>query len=89
MAYVARLVALLLLLVWAGTASARDKDEIPLANGKPLSEIVGILESEGYRVIPEIRFDDWVWIARVYRSGLEFEVRIDPVSGEILGSRPK
>jgi len=89
MAHLSRLVALLSLLVVAGTAHARDKDQIPLANGKPLSEIVRILEDEGHHVIPEIRFDDWVWIARVYRSGLEFEVRIDPVSGEILGSRPK
>jgi len=84
-----RALALLPLLVVAGTAHGREKDQIPLANGKPLSEIVRILESEGNRVIPEIRFDDWVWVARVYRSGLEFEVRIDPVSGEILANRPK
>jgi len=81
--------ALLSILVAAGAAAARDKDQIPPANAKPLSEIVHILELEGHTVIPEIRFDDWVWIARVYRSGLEFEVQIDPLSGEILGSRPK
>ena len=84
-----RFVALLSVVVAAASADARDKDQIPPANAKPLSEIVRILESEGHTVIPEIRFDDWVWIARVHRRGLEFEVQIEPISGEILGSRPK
>jgi len=84
-----RQLAMLSILVAAGAADAREKDQIPPANARPLSEIVRILESEGHTVIPEIRFDDWVWIARVYRSGLEFEVQIEPLSGEILGSRPK
>jgi hypothetical protein len=82
-------VALLSLVVAAGGAAARDKDQIPPANARPLSEIVRVLESEGHTVIPEIRFDDWVWIARVYRRGLEHEIRIDPLSGEILESRPR
>jgi hypothetical protein len=89
MSRLSRHIALLSILVAAGSADAREKDQIPPANARPLSEIVHILELEGHTVIPEIHFDDWVWIARIYRAGLEFEVRIDPISGEILGSRPK
>ena len=69
-------------------ASARDKDEIPPANAKRLSEIVEFVESQGHTVITDVDFDDWVWIMRVYKAGLEFEIRVDPVSGEILGIRP-
>ena len=71
-----------------GTAHARDKDEIPPATAKPLSEIVRSLEVEGHTVITDIDFDDWVWVVRTYKAGLEFEVRVDPVTGEVLSIRP-
>ena len=75
-------------LLAAISASARDKDEIPPANAKRLSEIVAIVEAEGHTVITDIDFDDSVWIVRGYKSPFEFEIRLDPVSGEILGIRP-
>jgi len=71
-----------------GGAGARDRDEIPPANGKPLSEVIRSIEAEGHRVITDVDFDENVWIVRVYKRGLEFELRLDPVTGETLSLRP-
>ena len=46
------------------------------------------LEKIGHTVITDVDFDEDVWIVRVYKAGFEFEIRVDPVSGEILGIRP-
>jgi hypothetical protein len=83
-----QLAVLLAALLTFATAHARDKDEIPPANAKRLSEIVGSLEAQGHTVFTDIDFDDWVWVIRVYKAGLEFELRVDPVSGETLSIRP-
>jgi len=80
--------ALLAALLTLGTAYARDKDEIPPANAKRLSEVVSALEAQGHTVFTDIDFDDWVWVIRVYKSGLEFELRVDPVTGKTLSIRP-
>jgi hypothetical protein len=72
----------------ASGAAARDRDEIPPANGKPLSEIIHSLETQGHRVITDVDFDENVWIVRVYKRGLEFEMRVDPVTGQTLSLRP-
>ena len=83
-------IAIASLLVFAATsAAARDKDEIPPANAMRLSEIVTSVEKQGHTVITDIDFDDWKWIVRVYKAGLEFEIVIDPVSGETLSVSPK
>jgi hypothetical protein len=71
------------------SAQAREPDRIPPATAQPLSQIVQIIEAEGHTVIPEIAFDDGVWNFRVYKAGLEYEIKVDPVSGEILSIRPK
>jgi len=77
------------LVLLSSAAPARDKDEIPPANAKRLSEIVRSVEAEGHTVITDIDFDDWKRIVRVYKAGLEFEIRIDPVSGDTLSVSPK
>ena len=71
------------------SAQARGPDQIPPATAQPLSQIVRVIEAEGHTVIPEIVFDDGVWNFRVYKSGLEYEIKVDPVSAEILSIRPK
>jgi hypothetical protein len=71
------------------SAHAREPDQIPPATAQPLSQIVRMIEAEGHTVIPEIVFDDNVWNFRVYKAGLEYEIKVDPVSAEILGIRPK
>ena len=71
------------------SAHARGPDQIPPATAQPLSQIVRVIEAEGHTVIPEIVFDDEVWNFRVYKAGLEYEIKVDPVSAEILSIRPK
>ena len=83
-----RRVALLLVLLAAGSAAARDKDEIPPANAKRLSEVIQTVEAAGHTVITKVEFDEWTWIIQVYKAGLEFEIRVDPLSGEISSIRP-
>jgi hypothetical protein len=85
---IVRCLVLLSTLLFVAAAAAREKDEIPPANGKRLSEIVLSLEKAGHTVITDVDFDERVWIVRVYKAGFEFEIRVDPVSGEILGIRP-
>jgi hypothetical protein len=70
-------------------AQAREPDQIPPATAQPLSQIVRTIEAEGHTVIPEITFDDEVWNFRIYKAGLEYEIKVDPVSAEILSIRPK
>ena len=88
MQHLLRFAAMLSILLALGVAHARGKDEIPPATAKPLSEIVKSLEAEGHTVITDIDFDDWVWVVRSYKAGLEFELRVDPVTGEVLSIRP-
>jgi len=78
-----------LILSSSSVAPAREKDEIPPANAKRLSEIIESVEAQGHTVITDVDFDDWKWIVRVYKAGLEFEILIDPVSGETLSVTPK
>ena len=70
-------------------AHAREPDRIPPATAQPLSQVVRVIEAEGHTVIPEIAFDEGVWNFRVYKAGLEYEIKVDPVSAEILSIRPK
>jgi len=61
-------------------------DETPPANAKPLSEVIKVLEDQGYRTITEVEFEDGVWEIEVHQSdGKEIEIKVDPVSGEIKG----
>ena len=71
------------------SAQALGPEQIPPATAQPLSQIVRVIEAEGHTVIPEIVFDDGVWNFRVYKAGLEYEIKVDPVSAEILSIRPK
>jgi len=88
MQHLPRFAVLISILLALGTAQARDKDEIPPATAKPLSEIIRSLEADGHSVITDIDFDDWVWVVRSYKAGFEFELRVDPVTGEVSSIRP-
>ena len=68
---------------------ARKPIEVPPATAQPLSQIVRVVEAEGHTVIPSITFGDEVWIFRVYKAGLQYEIRVDPVTADILSIRPK
>ncbi|QDZ40826.1 PepSY domain-containing protein [Euhalothece natronophila Z-M001] len=49
----------------------------------PLSEIIGNLESQDYFLI-EVEFENEVWDVEAYRDGQQYELTIDPRSGNIL-----
>lgn len=80
--------------IYAGTAvlavfaaqavMARD---VPPADAKPLSEIVGGLESKGYKPVVEVDFDDGRWEVEAYKDRTRYELRVDARTGEILSER--
>jgi uncharacterized membrane protein YkoI len=61
--------------------------EMPPQNAKPLSEIVRILEEQGYSPIVDIEFDDARWEVEAYNEGVKRELRVDPASGQIISDR--
>jgi hypothetical protein len=48
-----------------------------------LSEIVIMLEGEGYSPIMEIEFEDGLWEVEAYRGEEFVEIQVDPVTGMI------
>lgn len=61
--------------------------ERPPANAKPLVEIIETLEAQGYDPITEISLDDGIWEVEAYRNNQERELKVHPVTGEILSDR--
>src|SRR5262249_55498972 len=60
-------------------------DERPPDGAKKLSEIVKALEDQGLGGITEIEFEDGVWKIEVHNpDGSETDLRVDPLSGQIL-----
>jgi hypothetical protein len=68
----------------AQAVMARD---LPPSDARPLSEIVGGLESKGYNPVVEIDFDDGRWEVEAYRDRTRYELRVDPRTGEVLSER--
>ena len=58
--------------------------ERPPANAKPLVEIINILEAQGYSPITEISMDDEVWEVEAYKNNEERELKVNPVTGQIV-----
>ena len=79
------------LMIGVSALSARAgwfSDELPPSGAKKLSEIVKALEDQGLDGITEIEFEDGVWKIEVHRpDGSEIDVRVDPVSGQILSRK--
>ena len=61
-------------------------DEQPPADGKSLLEVIDSVESNGYRPIVEISFDDGVWEVEAYKDDTAFEIAVDPSTGEIVST---
>lgn len=61
--------------------------ERPPADSKPLVEIIQTLETQGYAPITEISMDDGVWEVEAYKNNEERELRVNPLTGEILSDR--
>jgi hypothetical protein len=65
----------------------RTFGERPPAGSKPLSEIAAAVEKAGYAPIEEASFDDGRWEIEAYQADAKFELRVDPMSGEITMKR--
>ena len=62
--------------------SAMTNDRVP--NGaKPLSEIVKLLEEQGYDPVEEIAMENGRWEAETLKNGVEQHITVDPVSGKV------
>jgi hypothetical protein len=65
--------------------AGRFSEETPPANAKPLSQIVKSLEDQGYKDVERIKFDDNAWVIDLRQpGGKEIDLRIDPVSAQII-----
>ncbi|MFN8628460.1 MAG: PepSY domain-containing protein [Candidatus Binatia bacterium] len=71
-------------LLLSATPAAGDK---PPANSKPLSEIAAALEKAGYAPIEEASFEDGRWEIEAYQKDTKFELRVDPMTGEVTSKR--
>ncbi|BAQ63634.1 hypothetical protein GM3709_399 [Geminocystis sp. NIES-3709] len=69
----------------APSVSADDK---PPRNAKPLSEIIKNLENTGYSPIVDVDYDDnQGWEIKAYRNNQKRELKVNPVSGDILSDK--
>ena len=60
-------------------------DQFPTGS-KTATEIVSLLEQQGYGPFHEVSFDDGIWEVEVQEKGQWFELRVDPQSGKILSA---
>jgi hypothetical protein len=63
--------------------------EIPPEGSIPLSEIIANMEIEGHTFITEVEFEDGVWKVEFVVGDEEFELEIDPMTGEALSDEPR
>lgn len=62
--------------------------ERPPADALPLSGIIKSLEDKGYSPITDASIDDGLWDVEAYKDGKERDLKVDPVSGEIVSDKP-
>ena len=71
----------------AVTAAVALGDKPP-EGAKPLSEVIKSLEDQGYKPITDVELDDGKWEIEAYTKAGKRELKVDPVTGEILADRP-
>ncbi|WP_290583142.1 PepSY domain-containing protein [Ketobacter sp.] len=74
-------------LLSALTASQIYAGERPPAGSKPLVDIIQALEAQGYSPITEISMDNGVWEVEAYKNNEERELRVNPLTGEVVSDR--
>jgi uncharacterized membrane protein YkoI len=74
----------LLLTALAVTPAAVRSDEARPADAKTMSEIVQILEDDGYGPLVDVSFDDGGWEVEAYKGDASLELAVDPTSGAVL-----
>ncbi|WP_062268979.1 PepSY domain-containing protein [Endozoicomonas arenosclerae] len=60
----------------------------PQIVGKPLSQIIKMLEDQGYRPIVDISMDDGLWEVEAYKGDEKRELKVNPDTGEVVSDRP-
>jgi hypothetical protein len=63
--------------------------EKPPADAAPLSEIIKSLEDKGYSPVTDVSIDDDAWEIEAYKDGEERELKVDPVSGQVISDQPE
>ena len=69
-----------------GAAVAMAGEKLP-ENAMLLSDLVKSLEDKGYSPITDVSLDDGVWEVEAYLKQQERELRVDPVTAEIISDR--
>ena len=62
-------------------------DERPPKDAVPLSSIVKSLEDKGYSPVTEVALEKDRWEIEAYRDGKARELKVNPVSKEIISDR--
>ena len=74
----------------ADVAAAETEElEIPPEGAIPLSEIIASMEIAGHTWITEVEFEDGVWEVEFVVGDEEYELEIDPMTGEPLSDEPE
>lgn len=60
----------------------------PPADAKPLSEIVKSIEDQGYSPVTEVEMEKGIWEIEAYKDNQERDLRVDPITAEIISDRP-
>ena len=63
-------------------------EELPPEGSKQLSEIAKMLEEKGYKPITEVSLDRGVWEIEAYKNNEERELKVNPLTGDIISDRP-
>jgi hypothetical protein len=63
-------------------------EELPPKGSKQLSEIAEMLEDKGYDPITEASMENGVWEIDAYMNNEERELKVNPITGEIISDHP-
>lgn len=72
--------------IFTFTGTASYGADVPPNDGKPLSEVISALESQGYTPV-DVEYDDGRWEVQAYRENALHEIDVDPRSGDIITSK--
>ena len=72
-----------------GEPRENEKIEVPPDGSLPLSEIVASVEIADHTTVTEVEFEAGAWKVEFLVGGEEYELEIDPMTGEALSDEPE
>ena len=66
-----------------------EEIEFPPEGSLPLSQIIASVEIAGHTAITEVEFEDGVWEVEFVVGGEEYQLEIDPMTGEAVSEEPE